>query len=54
MLNMEPTIKPVVMGRLLNKRDAAIKIAEITIDKKKYVWGNLARNQPSFFDLLLN
>ena len=54
MLNMEPTIKPVVMGRLLNKRDTAIKIAEIKIDKKKYFWGNPAWNQPAFFDLFAN
>jgi hypothetical protein len=54
MLNMEPTIKPVVMGRLLNKRDTAIKIAEIKIDKKKFFWGNPAWHQPAFFDLFVN
>lgn len=53
MLTTDPTSKPVVTGRLSNKRDAAMSVIAIIPDKKKYFWGNPSLYQPAFFDLLL-
>jgi hypothetical protein len=36
MLIAEPTINPVVTGRLLNGREARMEMADIMIDKKKF------------------
>lgn len=53
MLTADPTSKPMVTGRLSNKRDTAMSTIAIITDKKKYSWRNPSLHQPAFFDLLL-